>query len=912
MRRVMSILFSLCLGVSLMVPAPLFAAASTQEGAQLAAQGSELVEEVPVSPAFRAQRFLDLQQAGTIDLAATLPDATVTPNESYGGVLLKGKHDALAAARIDLGTFDFGDRVAGYLGYDALRERGVSKGVTLQFYLDDADEPFVSLPLKTVYGKQEWKVEGRKSVDISAAGITGAHRIWMGIDAASEKSTELLLRSFTFICTSLPVVSFDLDESQGSIDAMNGSADHSRECYGSMTLTVPQGYTSEYTGEEVQGGTFDLEYIRGRGNSTWSADKKPYKVKLDKKADLFGMGANKHWVLLANRYDNSLLRNKLTYWMGDKLGMEFTPQCVFVDVVMNGDYLGSYYLCEQIRVGDSRVAIDDLEDEPDATEEPAITGGYLLSMDSSGLWDFVDFEDDAVLVNGNVDFATQIGLSGFTSASQSQAPSYINTDHDMSFFVESPEFTGEPNLTQLNYIKDYLNKTEAAIYGSGFKDTAGKGYADYLDVDSAVDYYWMQELAMNGDAYGSGSTYLYKKRYVEGDPTRDGKLYWGPLWDFDYVAWGDLEYGAYSTEGFSWMCPWAYKMMQDPAFAAKMMQRWADIRALLVELTRSGGQLDTWAQQIAVSHYYDHERWGSYGDDWWEYEEGDGQEEERSYADEIEQLRGWITQRMEWVDANLDYMAPEVFTVKYYVDGKLYTTQTYGRDEGIELPMSPSKKGYVFKGWYTKKNAKGERVRGYDTVYSALKLYAAWGKAKKAAKPTGVYFPLKAVGVYLGEGVFKMPCQVLPAGAKATGLKWSSSKKTVAKVGAGGLVTLKAGGTTVITAKYGSKAKASYKLYVVENDEDLMWPWGMKLSKKKLTVKKGKKKHLYLKAPSPKCQIADYEWSSLDPKIASVGKGGLVKAKKPGTTYVMVCYEDNAPLFCKVKVTKAKKAKKKK
>ena len=88
------------------------------------------------------------------------------------------------------------------------------------------------------------------------------------------------------------------------------------------------------------------------------------------------MGKNKHWVLLANYYDNSLLRNKITYWLGSQLNMPFTPKSEPVDVVMNGDYYGSYFLCEHVRVGETRVNIDDLEANEDAmheTKEPFIT-----------------------------------------------------------------------------------------------------------------------------------------------------------------------------------------------------------------------------------------------------------------------------------------------------------------------------------------------------------------------------------------------------------------------------------------------------------------------------------------------------------------------------------------------------------
>ncbi len=293
--------------------------------------------------------------------------------------------------------------------------------------------------------------------------------------------------------------------------------------------------------------SYDLDYIRGRGNSTWIfailglIGKKPYKVKLDKKVDLLGMGKNKHWVLLANAFDNSLLRNKMTYRLGEQMGMPYTPQLVPVDLVLNNKYYGSYYLSEQVRIGTSRIDIDDLEDTPDVTTEPEITGGYLLSMGSDG-------ED-----GGNHSFTTK---------------------RYNSFLLESPAFEDEVNETQFNYIKNYVQRTEDAIYGRGFKDENNRSYTEYLDTDAAADYFWIQEFSKNGDAYASNSTYLYKPR--------NDLLYWGPLWDFDYVAWGNLQYEEPYIEGFdTYHSTWFKQMLRDPAFNTKVEARWEVLKLSL-------------------------------------------------------------------------------------------------------------------------------------------------------------------------------------------------------------------------------------------------------------------------------------------------------------------------------------------
>lgn len=172
--------------------------------------------------------------------------------------------------------------------------------------------------------------------------ITGKHNIYFSFSTDS-KETEVTFNSFEFVKNSLPVVSFDIDESEGTVEDMNNSDNHTDMCHGSMNIDIPSGYEGEYS-DSLASATYKMEYIRGRGNSTWSESKKPYKIKLESKADILGMGSNKHWVLVANIYDNSKMRNKMTYTLGERLGIAYTPKSVPVDVVMNGEYYGNYYL----------------------------------------------------------------------------------------------------------------------------------------------------------------------------------------------------------------------------------------------------------------------------------------------------------------------------------------------------------------------------------------------------------------------------------------------------------------------------------------------------------------------------------------------------------------------------------------
>ena len=181
----------------------------------------------------------------------------------------------------------------------------------------------------------------------------------------------------------LPVVVIEIEETQEhTIEDMNASKDHSVECYGTMQIIVPDGFRYcdlDVVPESI--GPVDLDYIRGRGNSTWGLAKKPYKIKLANKADIFGLGKNKHWVLLANANDTSAFKNRLTGWLGDAVGLEFTPRGVPVDVVMiakrdgvevSRQNLGNYMLAEHVRIDKNRLEIPELTEND--VDEKDISG----------------------------------------------------------------------------------------------------------------------------------------------------------------------------------------------------------------------------------------------------------------------------------------------------------------------------------------------------------------------------------------------------------------------------------------------------------------------------------------------------------------------------------------------------------
>ncbi len=456
--------------------------------------------------------------------------------------------------------------------------------------------------------------EGGAMFDLSEAGLKGSQKIKIEVVLSRNASgTDFELNDFRFMYATIPTVYINIDESLGTINAMNSSLDKTAECYGNILVTSPEGYICEYTGTTLKDLTLDLEYIRGRGNSTWEAPKKPYKVKLDSKADLFGMGKNKHWCLLANYYDKSFMRNKLAYTLGDSIGMPYTVKSVFVDVVMNGEHLGSYLLSEQVRVDDNRVEIDDLEDTPDATDEATISGGYLIEITP-----YERVKPDEVY----------FGASKVHKA----------------MVFESPSFEDGINQAQYNYIQNYFHRMEEAVYSSNGYNSQGEYWTDLLDLDSAVNFYLMQEIFKNNDAMYASARF-YKPR--------GEKLHMGPIWDFDLTAG---TYACNNTENpEGWFVKNEYlfsALMRHSEFKNAVKTRYWEIRddvlALYTDTNESESYINQYYDVLEYTYKLNFDKWG-YGNNGWENILCQG-----DWDDEVTYLRNWFQRRINWMDANIN------------------------------------------------------------------------------------------------------------------------------------------------------------------------------------------------------------------------------------------------------------------
>lgn len=295
-----------------------------------------------------------------------------------------------------------------------------------------------------------------------------------------------------------------------------------------------------------------LSSIKGRGNTTWKLPKKPYNIKLDKKASLLGMDKNKNWCLLANAQDHSMIRNVLMYDLAHETGLDFSPESRFVDVYANGEYQGTYQLSQKIEAGEGDLV--DIVDLEGNTEDAVAAGTGIEDVDLEEL-----YGNNKYRSNNRNGFNIPYNPSDITGGYLMEfvvgidEPSSFTTKGGQMVNMKAPEYC---SAQQINYIADFMQDLENALYSSTGYNSKGKHYTDYLDIKSAAIMYLLQELSVNIDG-GISSCYFYKDSDLNGD----GKVHASPCWDFD-VSLGNLtneKDGVKMTSNDKWFIKNSYR-----------------------------------------------------------------------------------------------------------------------------------------------------------------------------------------------------------------------------------------------------------------------------------------------------------------------------------------------------------------
>ena len=257
----------------------------------------------------------------------------------------------------------------------------------------------------------------------------------------------------------------------------------SKEDYVKCTVSLSHSGEKEWELADVPGG------IRGRGNSSWLwYDKKPYRIKFDKKQSLMGLGKAKSWVLLAEYRDPTDLMNAFVFEFAQMMDMPYTNHNRYVEVTLNGDYIGLYHLTEQVQQGDNRVAVDEM-------------AGYLIQLDRD---DGPELAPDA-------------------------GDNFWSEVYRMPVCVKNPEDLGAEGLAKA---KAELATLETAIRKGDYKEVC-----KLIDIQTMIKFLIVQELVYNVELDAPRSMYMHKDV--------GGKWAMGPLWDFD--AGFDFDWGTMTT-----------------------------------------------------------------------------------------------------------------------------------------------------------------------------------------------------------------------------------------------------------------------------------------------------------------------------------------------------------------------------
>ena len=300
--------------------------------------------------------------------------------------------------------------------------------------------------------------------------------------------------------------------------------------------------------------------IKGRGNYTWrDFDKKPYRLKLADKQPLMGLAKNKHFALMAHADDNKgFMRNTIGFYFSEQIGMAWTPKAKPVELVLNGDYKGLYFLTEHIRVDKDRVNIEEQEDNE--TDPEKITGGWLVEIDN-----YNEAPYNIEIREGN--------------------------RHTMWFTYKSPELLSS---AQEQFLRAEMERIDRLVYGDKNSDELWQ----YLDMDALAKFYIVQEITDNYESF-HGSCYLYR------DMGEGQKWMFGPVWDFGSAF--NRDKNQYLYEGDVWHNHWIPEICKFPKFMDRVKEIWQWLH--YYKYASAYDYAEEFANHIAKAAENDADRW---------------------------------------------------------------------------------------------------------------------------------------------------------------------------------------------------------------------------------------------------------------------------------------------------------------
>lgn len=339
--------------------------------------------------------------------------------------------------------------------------------------------------------------------------------------------------------------------------------------------------------------------IRGRGNTSWTdMPKKSYKIEFTQKQKILGMPQNTDWALISNYADKSLMRNYLMYNLSRKFNAFYAPRCEFVELYINGDYLGVYLLTETIKLGKNRINYPNAKD------------AYIVEFDSK-------YRSNEQYFFSNV---------------------LIKKDNGHAFRVHDPKNATEESL---NLIKQHVEDFEHKL--SEISEQGDNDLEQWIDIPEAIRHFWVQEVSKNIFSNLGTSVYF---TWLPGETIK-----MGPVWDFD------LAFGVHSNstrinpEGWHINTGYWYGMLfKDPQYASMSYEFWRQNKDLILNSMNSIDSLTKALESAANNNF---KKWDILSDpDYMPYSYINGKSYS-SFAEATNDLKTWYKQRIDWIDSQL-------------------------------------------------------------------------------------------------------------------------------------------------------------------------------------------------------------------------------------------------------------------
>ena len=325
--------------------------------------------------------------------------------------------------------------------------------------------------------------------------------------------------------------------------------------------------------------------IRGRGHSSWKGPKKPYKIKLGKKTAIMGMPKNKHWALLKPT-ESTIAGLRL----GELMGMVWTPSTRPVEVVLNGDYVGLYFLTETIRIDENRVNIFEQQDKE--TTPDLIKGGWLVEVDN--------YRDEC-----------QITIPE-------------NNLWNLTLRYHSPE---DLSNVQLQWLTNEFKAVNAAIYSS---DKTSTKWEEYIDMESMARFFILQEVMDNPDGF-HGSFYLHK------DLAENAKWVAGPIWDLSCYNREKTDYTFRMKVHYGITPHWIGEIIKYDNFCKKVKSVWEEVYP--EKLSEIYSYIDETVLPLDKAWKNDYARWN--------------EDPSQTAGLRADRIKTYLRSNMEWFDSHL-------------------------------------------------------------------------------------------------------------------------------------------------------------------------------------------------------------------------------------------------------------------